>query len=148
MPTYHYRCKACNHEFEEFQSMADDPLTKCPSCKKSKLVRIISGSGLVFKGSGFYLTDYKKQGASSAETAGEKKPASGASTGTGEEGTTGGTEGGKEAGGGSGKPSGTDPGKASGRSPAKEGGSARGKEPGRQAGRGKPPSTPPSGDKA
>jgi putative FmdB family regulatory protein len=66
MPTYHYKCKACDHEFEEFQGMSEDPLVKCPSCGKKKLVRLISGAGLVFKGSGFYLTDYKNRGSSAA----------------------------------------------------------------------------------
>ncbi len=74
MPTYHYKCKACDHEFEEFQSMSEDPLTKCPACGKKKLVRLISGAGLVFKGSGFYLTDYKKQGATTPDSSKEKKP--------------------------------------------------------------------------
>jgi len=73
MPTYQYKCKACNHEFEEFQSMSSDPLVKCPKCGKRKLVRVISGAGLVFKGSGFYLTDYKKQGSSPAESSHESK---------------------------------------------------------------------------
>jgi putative FmdB family regulatory protein len=59
MPTYVYRCKSCLKEFEELQRFADAPLVKCPSCKKKKLVRVIGRSGLVFKGSGFYLTDYK-----------------------------------------------------------------------------------------
>ncbi len=59
MPTYQYRCKSCSYEFEEIQKFSDDPLVKCPSCRKNKLVRIIGGAGLVFKGSGFYLTDYK-----------------------------------------------------------------------------------------
>jgi putative FmdB family regulatory protein len=78
MPTYHYKCKACNHEFEEFQGMSEDPLVKCPSCGKRKLVLVISGSGLVFKGSGFYLTDYKKQGSSIPEGSKEKKDSGGA----------------------------------------------------------------------
>jgi putative FmdB family regulatory protein len=76
MPTYHYQCKACKHEFEEFQGMSEAPLTKCPSCGKKKLVRIISGAGLVFKGSGFYLTDYKKQGSSHSDASRESKPSS------------------------------------------------------------------------
>ncbi len=75
MPTYQYKCKACDHGFEEFQSMADDSLTRCPSCGKKKLVRVISGSGLVFKGSGFYLTDYKKPGSSAANPSKDEKPA-------------------------------------------------------------------------
>jgi putative FmdB family regulatory protein len=59
MPTYQYRCKDCGYEFEEFQSIVDDPLTVCPKC--SGLVhRVISGGvGLIFKGSGFYITDYR-----------------------------------------------------------------------------------------
>ncbi len=73
MPTYQYKCNACLHEFEEFQSMSDDPLVKCPSCNKRKLVRVISGAGLVFRGSGFYLTDYKKRGTASDGT-GDSKP--------------------------------------------------------------------------
>jgi len=62
MPTYHYRCKSCNYEFEEMQKITEEPLKICPSCKKSSLVRIIGGGmGLVFKGSGFYITDYKNK---------------------------------------------------------------------------------------
>src|SRR5215467_12183453 len=60
MPTYAYRCKNCSHEFEELQKISEPPLTRCPVCGKDALVRIISGgAGLVFKGSGFYQTDYK-----------------------------------------------------------------------------------------
>lgn len=60
MPTYEYQCKDCGFRFEEFQSIADAPLTHCPSCK-GKLVRLLSGgAGLIFKGSGFYITDYKQ----------------------------------------------------------------------------------------
>ena len=62
MPTYQYECESCAHAFEEFQSMSDDKLIKCPKCKKNKLERLIgSGAGLHFKGSGFYETDYKKK---------------------------------------------------------------------------------------
>lgn len=65
MPTYHYRCRNCSHEFEEFQRISDDPLISCPACKDNALKRIIgSGAGLIFKGSGFYLTDYKKTNSS------------------------------------------------------------------------------------
>lgn len=60
MPTYDYACKACGHRCEEFQSMAADPLTKCPACQKKQLERLISaGAGVIFKGSGFYQTDYR-----------------------------------------------------------------------------------------
>jgi len=59
MPTYQYKCSDCGHEFEEFQSINDDPIEVCPSCK-SKTRRVISGgAGLIFKGSGFYITDYR-----------------------------------------------------------------------------------------
>ena len=64
MPTYQYECSACGHEFEELQSMTDAKLTKCPKCKKNKLDRLIGGgSGMIFKGTGFYETDYKKKSA-------------------------------------------------------------------------------------
>ena len=60
MPTYDYACSNCGHRFEEFQSMSSDPLKKCPQCKKNKLERLIgSGAGVIFKGSGFYETDYR-----------------------------------------------------------------------------------------
>ena len=68
MPTYAYKCKACKREFEKVQKFSDDPLVKCPNCKKMKLVRLISSSGLVFKGSGFYLTDYKKRSTTESES--------------------------------------------------------------------------------
>jgi putative FmdB family regulatory protein len=70
MPTYEYRCKSCGHEFEEFQTMSSDPLTMCPKCAKPTLKRLMSsGVGLIFKGSGFYLTDYKKSNTSSGSSA-------------------------------------------------------------------------------
>lgn len=60
MPTYEYRCKKCGFRFEEFQSIVDKPLTVCPSCG-GELERLVSGgAGLIFKGSGFYITDYAK----------------------------------------------------------------------------------------
>ena len=62
MPTYDYICNDCNKMHEYFQSMSDNPLIKCPECKKNTLRRIISGgTGLIFKGSGYYLTDYKNK---------------------------------------------------------------------------------------
>ncbi|MFP4145777.1 MAG: FmdB family zinc ribbon protein [Phycisphaeraceae bacterium] len=60
MPTYDYRCDACGHEFEAFQSMSARPKKKCPECGKMKLNRLIgTGAGIIFKGSGFYETDYR-----------------------------------------------------------------------------------------
>ena len=60
MPTYEYACTACKHEFEKFQSMKDEPVKKCPKCGKNKVKRLISkGGGILFKGSGFYQTDYR-----------------------------------------------------------------------------------------
>ncbi|HTW94442.1 MAG TPA: FmdB family zinc ribbon protein [Tepidisphaeraceae bacterium] len=60
MPTYEYKCEACGHEFEKFQSMTADRIRKCPKCGKMKLRRLVgSGAGLIFKGSGFYITDYR-----------------------------------------------------------------------------------------
>jgi putative FmdB family regulatory protein len=60
MPTYEYQCDACDHQFEEFQSIMAEPLKKCPSCGKKKLRRLIGGGAAVlFKGSGFYQTDYR-----------------------------------------------------------------------------------------
>ncbi len=66
MPTYQYQCKQCGHKLEELQSFVEDPLTLCPACKTENLIRVMGGgAGLIFKGSGFYLTDYRKE---------EKKP--------------------------------------------------------------------------
>ena len=60
MPTYDYVCDACDHEMEEFQSITAKPLKKCPACGKSRLRRLIgAGAGVIFKGSGFYETDYR-----------------------------------------------------------------------------------------
>src|SRR3954462_12784398 len=82
MPTYEYHCDACDHDFEEFQYFSEDPLTKCPACKKKKLRRLFgTGASIIFKGSRFYETDYRsesyKAGAKSesdaARPAGDKK---------------------------------------------------------------------------
>lgn len=73
MPTYEYACTKCGHEMESFHSMNDKPLTQCPSCKRRALKRKVGGgAGLIFKGTGFYITDYKKK---SGVPAGESKPA-------------------------------------------------------------------------
>lgn len=88
MPTYEYRCKACGHEFEEFQPISAKPIRKCPKCGKSAVNRLISaGAGIIFRGSGFYETDYRsdnyKAGArkdsdtTTTKPAADAKPASG-----------------------------------------------------------------------
>lgn len=78
MPTYEYACPKCGHQFEQFQSMRDEPLKKCPQCKKAGLKRLVGGgAGLIFKGSGFYITDYKNKGMKKEggeSKAGESKP--------------------------------------------------------------------------
>ena len=62
MPTYEYKCNACEHHFEAFQSITEDPVRVCPVCGKEKVERLISaGAGLLFKGSGFYITDYRSE---------------------------------------------------------------------------------------
>ena len=62
MPTYDYRCKKCDHEFELFQSMKDKVKRKCPECGKLSLERLIGiGAAVLFKGSGFYQTDYRTE---------------------------------------------------------------------------------------
>ncbi|HYF51123.1 MAG TPA: FmdB family zinc ribbon protein [Planctomycetota bacterium] len=67
MPTYEYACTACGNEFERFESITAKPDKSCPSCKKKKAERKISGGGgFLFKGSGFYVTDYKKGGSAAA----------------------------------------------------------------------------------
>jgi putative FmdB family regulatory protein len=62
MPTYEYICDACEHEFEQFQSITADPVKECPECRKKKVRRKIStGAGIIFKGGGFYETDYRSK---------------------------------------------------------------------------------------
>ncbi len=78
MPTYDYQCDACEHKFEHFQSISDPLLTKCPECGKKKLRRLFgTGGAIVFKGSGFYQTDYRsdsyKKGAKADSKASESK---------------------------------------------------------------------------
>ena len=65
MPTYEYVCESCGHEFEQFQNMSDKPLKKCPKCSKKVRRLLGTGSGIIFKGTGFYETDYKKSSSSS-----------------------------------------------------------------------------------
>jgi putative FmdB family regulatory protein len=82
MPTYEYKCDACGHQFERFQSIMAPPVKRCPECGKAKVRRLIStGAGLIFKGSGFYITDYRdksyKDSAKADSGGGETKSDSG-----------------------------------------------------------------------
>jgi putative FmdB family regulatory protein len=93
MPTYEYHCDACEHNFDEFQSMSAAPLKKCPQCGKPKLRRVFgTGAAVLFKGSGFYETDYRsdsyKQAAKADQEAGSKGADSSSGT-TGSNGTSG-----------------------------------------------------------
>ena len=75
MPTYQYECDACGHEFEILQGITAEKLRKCPECAKFKLHRLIGqGAGVIFKGSGFYATDYKNK---SSAPSPKSEPASG-----------------------------------------------------------------------
>lgn len=78
MPTYDYVCDACKHEMELFQNISAEAIKKCPKCKKNKLRRLIgAGAGILFKGSGFYQTDYRSDSykkAAKADSNGESKP--------------------------------------------------------------------------
>ncbi|MBE2227591.1 MAG: zinc ribbon domain-containing protein [Ignavibacteria bacterium] len=69
MPFYEYQCSNCGHTLEELQKMSDPPLKKCPNCGKNTLKKLIgTGGGLIFKGSGFYLTDYKNKPQSASKS--------------------------------------------------------------------------------
>jgi putative FmdB family regulatory protein len=73
MPTYEYVCRACGHEFEEFQSIKADPIAVCPKCRKKKVERKIGlGGAVIFKGGGFYETDYRSESYKSGEEAAKK----------------------------------------------------------------------------
>lgn len=101
MPTYEYRCDACGSRFEQFQKMSDDPVETCPECGEDEAERLMSaGAGLVFKGSGFYETDYKQKsggddsgtdgsggegGGSGGEAPGEGDAAASSGSGSGSE---------------------------------------------------------------
>lgn len=82
MPTYEYECKKCGHTFEEFQSIKAEPLEKCnkKGCR-GKVRRLVGGgAGLLFKGSGFYITDYRSEGYKKAAKAGDAPAVSSSST--------------------------------------------------------------------
>ncbi len=80
MPTYDYRCDACGYKFEEFQSITAKPIKKCPECGKRQVNRLIgAGAGLIFKGSGFYLTDYRSDSYKKSAKAETNSPAASSS---------------------------------------------------------------------
>jgi putative FmdB family regulatory protein len=84
MPTYEYKCTNCSHAFEQFQSIKDAPLRKCPECGKNALERLIgTGAAVLFKGSGFYQTDYRSESYKAAHKAesSASEPKSGESSG-------------------------------------------------------------------
>jgi putative FmdB family regulatory protein len=85
MPTYDYICDSCGHEFEAYESIKAEPLTDCPECKINQLRRKIGpGAAILFKGSGFYQTDYRSESYKKAEKAekASNEPAKPASDGT------------------------------------------------------------------
>ncbi len=83
MPTYDYECDACGHKFEQFQSIKNKPLTKYPECKKKKLRRLFgTGAAIVFKGSGFYQTDYRSEGYKKSAAADKSSSGGGESSGS------------------------------------------------------------------
>jgi putative FmdB family regulatory protein len=88
MPTYEYRCNACKHQFEELQSFSEAPLKKCPQCGKNKLERLFgTGAAVLFKGSGFYQTDYRsdsyKSAAKAEQEASKSAPPASSDSGSG-----------------------------------------------------------------
>lgn len=104
MPTYDYECEKCGHRFEKFQSMSDPVLKTCPKCK-GKVKRLIgAGAGLLFKGEGFYITDYRSKGYQ--DKAKSDKAAEGGSSGSKDGGTSDGGKSDSGASGGSGASSG------------------------------------------
>lgn len=95
MPTYDYRCESCGHTFEQFQSITAEPIKVCPECKQPKVRRLIgTGAAVLFKGSGFYQTDYRsKTYSQSAKSDSSTTAASSPSTASSSTNGTGGTSG-------------------------------------------------------
>lgn len=82
MPTYEYRCPQCGTEFEKFQKMSEPPVAECPKCGHNAERKLSAGAGLLFKGSGFYITDYRGEGykkAAEADKGGGSPPSSSSS---------------------------------------------------------------------
>ncbi len=84
MPTYEYECMHCGHRFEAFQQMTAEPLKECPKCNKKVKRLISSGSGIIFKGSGFYATDYRKKSIGKDKEAPKAAPSTSTCPGAGE----------------------------------------------------------------
>ena len=80
MPTYEYECEACSHRFERFQSITADPLDTCPECGEHVHRLISSGAGFIFKGSGFYTTDYRSESYKEAAKKDKKETSSSSDT--------------------------------------------------------------------
>lgn len=78
MPTYDYECNKCQYQFEKFQSITDKPITKCPKCGGKTRRLIGTGAGILFKGSGFYQTDYRSENYKKKAEADKKNNSSGA----------------------------------------------------------------------
>jgi putative FmdB family regulatory protein len=80
MPTYEYVCRKCEHRFEKFQSITAKPIRKCPSCGKASVQRLVgAGAGIIFKGSGFYQTDYRSDSYKKGSESEKKAPVTPAS---------------------------------------------------------------------
>jgi putative FmdB family regulatory protein len=91
MPTYEYKCTACGHQFEQFQSITAAPIKRCPQCGKAKVKRLLgTGAGVIFKGSGFYITDYRDSSYKEKAKAESGSGTSGSSEGSSESKPTGG----------------------------------------------------------
>jgi putative FmdB family regulatory protein len=91
MPTYVYACDACGNQFEKFQSFKDEPLRNCPCGQEGNVRRVLQPVGIVFKGSGWHLTDYRKNG-SASDTDGKSEAAGSTAASTADEKTTGKTD--------------------------------------------------------
>ena len=99
MPTYEYRCTSCKHDFEKFQRMSDEPVAECPECGASAERRLSGGAGLVFKGSGFYITDYRSDSYKQAQKSDRPESSKAEKSPKGEGGKSGGGEAAKPSGG-------------------------------------------------
>ncbi len=83
MPTYDYECTSCGHEFEKFQKITEDPVLECPECGEEARRVLSGGAGVLFKGSGFYSTDYRSESYKKAAEKEKKADGSGSSESTG-----------------------------------------------------------------